>query len=123
MESMRFHGPNVVSCEIISGLQRKPFIGAYLPLTTLEHLTYPEEALNRFPRRYPIIMRDLNADVRQMGNPQNNQVEDFLESFGLVYLLARMPLSAWSQNGAGSGMLISICQHLCADLMLAYAFL
>ena len=23
-----------------------------------------------------------------------------------------MPLSAWSQNGAGAGMLISICQHL-----------
>ena len=34
-----------------------------------------------------------------------------------------MPLSAWSQNGAGAGagMLISICQHLYADLMLAYA--
>ena len=32
-----------------------------------------------------------------------------------------MTLSAWSQNGAGAGDQISICQHLCADLMLAYA--
>ena len=32
-------------------------------------------------------------------------------------IYARMPLSAWSQNGAGAGMLISICQHLCADLI------
>ena len=34
---------------------------------------------------------------------------------------SRMPLPAWSQNGAGAGMLISIFQLACADLMLAYA--
>ena len=34
---------------------------------------------------------------------------------------ARMPLPAWSQNGAGAGMLISIFQLAYADLMLAYA--
>ena len=28
MDSMRFHRPNVVKCEVVSGDQRTPFIGA-----------------------------------------------------------------------------------------------
>ena len=39
VESARFCRPNVVSCEVVSGRQRTPLIRAYLPLSTLEHLT------------------------------------------------------------------------------------
>ena len=34
----RYHGPNVVSCEIITGLNRTPLVGAYLTPSMLEHL-------------------------------------------------------------------------------------
>ena len=38
VESTRFHGPNVVSCEVISGGKQNPLVRAYLLLSTLEHL-------------------------------------------------------------------------------------
>ena len=38
VESMRFHGPNVVICEVITNRKWTPIIGAYLPPSTLEHL-------------------------------------------------------------------------------------
>ena len=83
----RFHGPNVVSCEIVSDAQRNPLIGAYLPLSTIDCLEYLEEALNRFPGWDPIVMGDLNADIDHLQNPQSQQVAGFLASFGLVDLL------------------------------------
>ena len=35
---MRFHRPNMVICEIISGGKRTPLIATYLPPYTLKHL-------------------------------------------------------------------------------------
>ena len=62
IESTPFQGPNMVICKIVSRLQRTPLIGDYLPLTTLEHLTNLEDALNSFLWRDPIVLGDLNAD-------------------------------------------------------------
>ena len=38
----RLYVPNMVSCEIVSGDQITPLIGAYLPPSTLAHLPYLE---------------------------------------------------------------------------------
>ena len=43
IESTRFHGPNVVSCKIVTGRTKTPVVGAYLPPSTLEHLPDVEE--------------------------------------------------------------------------------
>ena len=51
VESIRFHGPDTVSCEIVSVGQRTPLIGVYLPPSTLDHITDLEEALKRLPGR------------------------------------------------------------------------
>ena len=48
---MRFHGPNVVSFEIVFGRQKTPIIIAYLPPSTLGRLPDLEESLNLFPWR------------------------------------------------------------------------
>ena len=61
--SMRFHGPNVVSYKIVAGNQLLPLIGAYLPPSTLEHMSDLEEVLNRFLGRYHIVLGDLNAYI------------------------------------------------------------
>ena len=45
MDSMHFHRPNMVKCKVVFGGQRTPFIGAYLPPSTLDHLPDLEEAL------------------------------------------------------------------------------
>ena len=78
----------MVTCKIFSGAQRTPLIGLYpSPLSTLDHLPDLEEALNRFPGRDPIIIGELNADIGRPQNPRNQQVADFMASFGLVDLL------------------------------------
>ena len=64
-----------------------PLIGAYMPLSTLDHLPDLEEALNRFPGSDPVFLWDLNPDIFRLNNPQDLQVDDFLASFGLVDLL------------------------------------
>ena len=69
VESMRFHGPNVVICEIVAGVKRTQLISAYLPLSTLWHLPDLEEALTRFQEQDPIVLEKLNANTGQSQNP------------------------------------------------------
>ena len=54
IESTRYHGPNVVSCEIFAGLTRTPLVGTYLPALTLDHLPDLDKALQLF--REPIVL-------------------------------------------------------------------
>ena len=61
IESMCYHGPNVVSCKIVTGLTLTPLVGAYVPPSTLEHLTGLQKALQRC--RDPIFLGDLNMDL------------------------------------------------------------
>ena len=49
---------------------------------------YLEEAISRFPGSYPIIMGYLNAYIGRLKNLRNQQVADFMQSFGLVNLLS-----------------------------------
>ena len=49
---------------------------------------YLEEAISRFPGSYPIIMGYLNAYIGRLQNLRNQQVADFMESFGLVNLIS-----------------------------------
>ena len=38
IESTRYHGPNVVICELFTGLNRTSLVGAYLPPSKMDHL-------------------------------------------------------------------------------------
>ena len=69
IDSTQLHRPNVARYETVLGIQWTRLIGAYLPLTTLEHLCDLKEKLNHFPGGYPIVMEDLYADVGHMDNP------------------------------------------------------
>ena len=86
-QSMRFHGPSVVSCKIVYGDQRTPLIVVYFRTSNLDHLLDLDEALNLFFGRNPVVLGDLNADIGCLRNPHNQQVAEFLASFGLVDLL------------------------------------
>ena len=76
-----------MSYEIVSGYQLTLLIGACLPPSTPEHLPDPEEALNLFPGRDPVVLVDLNTDIGRLRNPWYQQVAEFLASFVLVDLL------------------------------------
>ena len=102
VESMCFHGPNMVSCKIVSGALRNPLIEAYLPPSIIYKLMDLEGAINRFPGREPIIMGDLNAYTGCLYNPWNQWVEDFLAYFGLVNLIGHIR-ELGRGDGSGNG--------------------
>ena len=87
VKPMRFHGPNMVICKIVSSAKRTLLIGAYLPPSTLNHLPDLEEVIKLLPGSYPIVMEDLNAEIGRLQNPRNQQVAYFLEPFVLVDII------------------------------------
>ena len=54
----------------------------------MDHTPDIEEALKHFLGRDPIFIGYLNPDVVRTKNPRNQQVDEFLDSFGLLYLLS-----------------------------------
>ena len=113
IESMRYHGPNVVSCEIITGLTRTPLVGAYLPLLIMEHLIDLEEALQHF--RDPIFLGNLNVDLDETRIPRSQRVADLLAEYVLIDLVLHFlqrhrfrNLKTWSQVWNGT-VLCSRC--------------
>ena len=84
---MHFHGPNVVICKLFFRYQQMPLIGAYLYLSTLDHIPDLEDALNCLSGRYHVVLGGLNVDIGRLRNPRDQQVADFLSYFDLVGLL------------------------------------
>ena len=105
----RFHGPNVVSCEVVRGTYRTPIIGAYLLPTTLDHLPDIEEALEQFRGQDPILMGDLNVDLDEAQNQCSQLVANMLLEFGLIDLMHHFRqhrrfrhLKTWTQIRQGT---------------------
>ena len=82
---MHYRGPNMVNCEIITGLTRTPLVGVYLPPSTLEHLPDLEEAIQRF--RCPIFLGGLNVDLDEARSSRIQHVLDLLSNYGLIDLV------------------------------------
>ena len=109
LESTRFHGPNVVSCEVFRGTSRTPIIGSYLPPTMLDHLPNVEDTLEGFCGQYLILMRYLNVDLHESRNPLSHLFSDILAEFGLIDLMHNFwqrrclrYLKAWKQVRQGT---------------------
>ena len=56
IESTRFHRPNVVSYEIVTGIHQKHFIRDYLPPANMYCHLDLEEAINHFLERDTILV-------------------------------------------------------------------
>ena len=63
IKSTRFHGPNVVSCEIVTGNTQIPLVGVHLPPLTLDHLPDFKESLHLFKVLESIVIGDFNVDL------------------------------------------------------------
>jgi hypothetical protein len=85
VESQKKHGPNVVSCSLVTGNTRYAIIGAYIPPTDTTTLAHISDARNRFLGRQPIIlMGDINVDLRTpTPNARDTEIMAFLSTLGL----------------------------------------
>ena len=90
MELMRFHGPNMLSCEFVSGGKRTLIVGAYPPPSTLEHLPNLEDAMDRLRDQDTIVLGYLNAEIGQDQIPLIQTVSDMLLEVGLLDLLRNL---------------------------------
>jgi hypothetical protein len=63
VEAQQRHGPNVISCILVTGCLQYPIIGAYIPpgdTTTLSHIS---DAGRRFQGKPIILLGDINVDL------------------------------------------------------------
>ena len=72
VESMRYHGPNVVICNIVVRLTRTLLLRTYLLPSMLEHLPDLEESLQSL--REPIVRGDLNVDLNKARRSRSQYV-------------------------------------------------
>lgn len=89
VESTQRHGPNVLSCILVSGTQHTPLIGVYLAPSHLNDLPHLEEALERFRnhKRQPLLLGDLNVDLSDMSTSRTTKVAATISAYGLEDLL------------------------------------
>ena len=85
VDFMRYHGPNVVSCKIVTRLARTPLVKLYLQPSMLEHLPNLDEALQCF--RDPIVMFYLNADTNKARSTWRQSVLALLVEYRLIDLV------------------------------------
>ena len=85
IESTSYHGQNVFSCKIVTGLTRTLLTGAYLPPLTLEHLPDLEESLQHF--KDPIFLGYLNFYLDEARSSRSQRVLDLLADYGLIDLV------------------------------------
>ena len=97
----------MIICEIFPGLTQTPLIGAYLPLSTLEHLPDLDEDLQLF--RDPNLLGGLKVDLNEAIIPWIQRVADLLTEYGLIDLVPNfrqqrrfLKLKTWYQLRQGT---------------------
>ena len=121
VESAIFHGPNVISAEIVSGNKRYGIVGAYVPpkdSTTSVHIS---AALDRFPRRRDLILvGDLNIDLDSPESERDMEIAQLLADFSLRdmhhhFKTGRRRSSTWHQKRKGEIVWSRPDYFLCTD--------
>jgi endonuclease/exonuclease/phosphatase family metal-dependent hydrolase len=119
IKSQQKHGPNVISCILVTGKRQLPIIGVYIPPTDTTTLTYISEACNRFAGKPIILLGDINVDLRTT-TPSNRDTEimALLATFGLedmsTHFLQRRNFrhgNTWSMEREGI-LLQSRCDYI-----------
>ena len=96
IESTRYHRPNVLNCDIVTGITRILLVGAYLHPSKLDHLLDLEESLKRF-RDY-IVLGELNMDLNESRSLRSQRLADLLIEYGLIYLVHHFHQSRRCRN-------------------------
>ena len=88
VESVRQHGPNVISFQLVAASQRWGVVGAYVPPSDLDTVEYITQAFEAMPRAIsPILLGDLNVDLANPRDGRGQEIAAELASLGLEDLL------------------------------------
>jgi hypothetical protein len=88
IESPVRHGPNVLSCLLVTGGNTTPVIGAYLPPLHLDDLPFLVQAFAQFPNTQPLLLGDLNVDLSYPhATARIQQVSALLATYGMEDML------------------------------------
>ena len=86
IEGIRRHGPNVISCTLVSGRCRWSIVGGYIPPSDVMGATlhFIQEAVETRVKHPIIFLGDLNVDFRAPRDPRDEEIVTGLMSWGLV---------------------------------------
>ena len=88
VESIRHHGPNVISCLLVTGNRRYGVVGAYIPTADTLTLNQITRALDRFPQDcVPVILGDLNVDFSDLQDQRAHTIANEIVTRGFDDLL------------------------------------
>ena len=90
IESEMRHGPNVLSCWLVTGANtRIPIVGAYVPPNDFNTVDqYISQAFERFPAgAKPLLLGDLNADLADPRSPRDAEMAATMAAYGLEDML------------------------------------
>jgi hypothetical protein len=88
IESVRYHGPNVISFQLVAASRRWGVVGAYIPPADLKTVEYITQAFEALPRAIPpILLGDLNVDLDNPRDDRGQAIATEVAGLGLEDLL------------------------------------
>jgi Reverse transcriptase (RNA-dependent DNA polymerase) len=88
VESVKHHGPNVISFQLVAASQRWGVVGAYVPPSDSDTVEYITRAFEDMPRAIsPILLGDLNVDLASPRDGRGQAIAAEMASLGLEDLL------------------------------------
>lgn len=88
VESVRYHGPNVISFQLVAASRRWGVVGAYIPPSDLDTVEFITQAFEALPRALPpILLGDLNVDLDNPRDERGQAIATEMAGLGLEDLL------------------------------------
>ena len=119
IEGVQTHGPNVISCTLISGPFRWTLLGIYIPPSdcTGDTLHYLEEAVHSRCHHPIILLGDINVDLLSISDTRSDDIATVLAILGLVDVsrFFSHPKGRWTWSQVRNGRYV----HSVTDCILA----
>ena len=126
IEGTRTHGPNVISCSLVTGSRRWSILGVYIPPSedNGETLTYLEEAVRSRCDHPIILLGDLNINLPRPDDDRSEDISTAMALLGLSDLSNSFPKPkgrwTWSQFRDGR-YIHSVTDYILSDMPDAFS--
>jgi endonuclease/exonuclease/phosphatase family metal-dependent hydrolase len=119
VESICRFGPNVISCQLVTGLRQIPVVGAYIPPADESTLEFIRQAVGDLPQWCsPLLLGDLNVNLADLQDDRAWAVAADLATYGFEDLLLQFRQRhghrhghTWKQHCDGT-MVCSRCDYI-----------